>query len=233
MHYTHHVRRAIGAASIAALIAISQAASAGTQGAARYRIEPRADRGPALKDRYNDDQLALLEKLNRSDRAHLARLQQLTVPVVWSTDELDYSPLPQRYEPGIEWPTYVVVYLPGRGIVASGDLVGAPVPFAFGSHPGSWVKVLDSLIALKPRVIVLGHGPVQRDLGYVRSVRDWLARIVRETSAARARGDSLSAVLKKVTLDDVRVSVTKDEKWLNFLFRSFFVRPAVQAAYGT
>jgi len=114
MHYTHHVRRAIGAASIAALIAISQAASAGTQGAARYRIEPRADRGPALKDRYNDDQLALLEKLNRSDRAHLARLQQLTVPVVWSTDELDYSPLPQRYEPGIEWPTYVVVYLPGQ-----------------------------------------------------------------------------------------------------------------------
>jgi hypothetical protein len=118
MHRTSHLRRAIGAASIAVLIAIRQAASAGTQGAARYRIEPRADRGPALKDRYNDDQLALLEKLNRSDRAHLARLPQLTVPVVWSTDELDYSPLPQRYEPGIEWPTYVVVYLPGQVIGA-------------------------------------------------------------------------------------------------------------------
>jgi cyclase len=125
----------------------------------------------------------------------------------------------------------LVVYLPSRGIVASGDLVGAPVPFAFGSHPASWARVLDSLIALKPRVVVPGHGPVLRDRGYVRSLRAWLTRINRETLAARARGDSLSAVLKKVTLDDVRRSVTKDEKWMNFLFRSFFVRPAVQAAY--
>jgi len=39
-------------------------------------------------------------------------------------------------------------------------------------------------------------------------------------------------VLKKVTLDDVRRAVTKDEKWMNFLFRSFFVGPAVEAAYG-
>jgi len=114
MHRTSHLRRAIGAASIAALIAISQAASAGTQGAALYRIEPRADRPGALKNRYDDAQLALLEKLNRADRAHLAGLPQLIVPVVWSTDELAYSPLPKRYEPGIEWPTYVVVHLPGQ-----------------------------------------------------------------------------------------------------------------------
>jgi hypothetical protein len=37
--------------------------------------------------------------------------------------------------------------------------------------------------------------------------------------------------LKTVTLDDVRRSVTREEKWMNFLFRNFFVRPAVQAAY--
>ncbi len=125
----------------------------------------------------------------------------------------------------------LVVYLPDRGIVASGDLVVAPVPFGFNSHPTSWVTVLDSLVALKPRIIVPGHGPVLRDLGYVRSVRDWLARVVRETSAAAARGDSLGAVLKTVTLDDVRRAVSREEKWMNFLFRSFFVRPAVQAAY--
>ncbi len=125
----------------------------------------------------------------------------------------------------------LVVYLPERGILASGDLVVAPVPFAFNSHPTSWVEVLDSLVALKPRVIVPGHGPVLRDLGYIRSVRGWLARIDRETSAAAARDDSLAAVLKTVTLDEVRRSVTRDEKWMNFLFRSFFVRPAVQAAY--
>jgi glyoxylase-like metal-dependent hydrolase (beta-lactamase superfamily II) len=85
----------------------------------------------------------------------------------------------------------LVVHLPSQGIVASGDLVVAPVPFAFNSYPASWVNALDSLLALNPRVLVPGHGSVMRDLGYVRSVRDWLARIDREASAAVARGDSL------------------------------------------
>ncbi|HEX2248977.1 MAG TPA: MBL fold metallo-hydrolase [Gemmatimonadales bacterium] len=125
----------------------------------------------------------------------------------------------------------LVVHLPAQGIVASGDLVVAPIPFAFNSYPVSWITVLDSLAALKPRMIVPGHGPVMRDLRYLRSVRDWLARITRETSFALTRGDSLGAALERVVLDDVRRSVTGDEKWMNFLFRRFFVRPAVRAMY--
>jgi cyclase len=126
----------------------------------------------------------------------------------------------------------LVVHLPGRGIVASGDLVVTPIPFAFSSNPASWVKVMDSLLALRPKVLVPGHGPVMRDLSYVRSVRDWLARINRETRAAVSRGDSLKAALRTITLDDVRRRVTRDEKWMNFLFRNFFVRPAVVSAFG-
>ncbi|HEY9015452.1 MAG TPA: hypothetical protein VIM84_10370, partial [Gemmatimonadales bacterium] len=76
-----------------------------------------------------------------------------------------------------------------------------------------------------------GHGPVMRDLGYLRSVRGWLARINRETGAAIERGDSLDAAIKTVTLDDVRLQITRDEKWMNILFRNFFVRPAVRAGY--
>ena len=125
----------------------------------------------------------------------------------------------------------LIVHLPSRGIVATGDLLVAPVPFAFNSHPASWVNVLDSVIALNPGIIIPGHGPVIRDLGYLRSVRDWLARINREASAAVARYDSLGTVLKAVTLDDVRKSVTGNGKWMNFLWRQFFVGPAVRAAF--
>jgi glyoxylase-like metal-dependent hydrolase (beta-lactamase superfamily II) len=125
----------------------------------------------------------------------------------------------------------LVVHLPERDVVATGDLVVAPIPFAFNSYPASWIDVLDSMAALQPRVIVPGHGPVMRDLRYVRSVRDWLARIDRETSVAVARGDSLGVALKAVTLDDVRRSVTGDEKWMNVLFRRFFVGPAVRASF--
>ena len=125
----------------------------------------------------------------------------------------------------------LVVHLPARGIVATGDLVVAPVPFAFNSHPSSWTKVLDSLLALNPRLIVPGHGPVMRDLQYVNSVHDWLDRINREVSQAPPRHDSVGTVLKSVTLDDVRRPVTGNGKWMNFLWRQFFVGPAVQAAF--
>jgi hypothetical protein len=37
--------------------------------------------------------------------------------------------------------------------------------------------------------------------------------------------------VKTVRLDDVRLPITGDEKWMNFLFRQFFVGPAVQAAF--
>jgi glyoxylase-like metal-dependent hydrolase (beta-lactamase superfamily II) len=125
----------------------------------------------------------------------------------------------------------LVVHLPERGIVATGDLVVAPIPFAFNSYPASWTGVMDSLLALKPRVLVPGHGPVMRDLAYVRSVRDWLSRINREASAVASRRDSLGMAMQTVTLEDIRQPVTGDEKWMNFLFRRFFVGPAVQGAY--
>ncbi len=125
----------------------------------------------------------------------------------------------------------LVVHLPERGIVASGDLVVAPVPFAFNSYPASWVNVLDSLMALEPRILVPGHGPVMHTLDYVRSVQDWLSRIDSAASAAAARGDSLGQALEAVTLDDVRRQVAGHEKWMNYLFRNFFVRPAVTAAF--
>jgi cyclase len=125
----------------------------------------------------------------------------------------------------------LVVHLPERGIVASGDLVVAPIPLAFNSYPASWVDVLDSLKALEPRILVPGHGPVMRNLRYLSSVQDWLSRIDSSATAAVERGDSLGQALGSVTLDDVRRQVTGNEKWMNFLFRQFFVKPAVTAAF--
>jgi hypothetical protein len=113
MRGTRLLRQAIGAAGMAALIAIGHVTGS-TPGQPRYRLEPNAPRVSALREQYSDEQLALLEKLNRADRDHLMRLPQLVVPVAWNMDELAYSPLPARYARGVEWPTYLVVDLPGQ-----------------------------------------------------------------------------------------------------------------------
>ena len=129
------LRCAATAASLTVAVMTGVAASTTRQAAPLYRIEPSISGGGALKDRYNDDQLALLEKLNRADRGHLARLPQLVVPLVWSSDELEYSPLPVRYVPGVEWPTYLVVYLPGQvfGAYEHGRLIRWG-PVSSGAH---------------------------------------------------------------------------------------------------
>src|SRR6185436_2774819 len=64
----------------------------------------------------------------------------------------------------------IIAYLPQEGIVVAGDLVIAPVPYVGNpqSHPGDWSASLERLLALKPKIIIPGHGPVMRDDSYVR-----------------------------------------------------------------
>jgi L,D-transpeptidase catalytic domain len=125
MFGTRLLRLAIGSVILAAPIALGQAAGTGPQRIMPYRLEPRAGPALSLDATYSDQQLALLEKLNRANRAHLAQLPQLVVPDSWGADERVHSPLPMRYTPGVEWPTYLVVHVPGQvfGAYAFGALV--------------------------------------------------------------------------------------------------------------
>ena len=126
----------------------------------------------------------------------------------------------------------LVVHVVEQGIVATGDLVVWPVPFAFGSHPAEWVAVLDSVARLDPRVLVPGHGPVQRDLSYLGKVRSVLTAVRDSTGAAVTRGDSLPKVLREVRLEAYRKQFgADDEKWRGWMFENFFRVPAVSAAY--
>jgi hypothetical protein len=91
---------------------------------ARYRIETRANRAADLQERFSEPEIALLEKLNRSDAAHLGQLPELVVPASWG-DELSHSVLPRRYPSSEAWPTFLVVHLPGQlfGAYEFGSLV--------------------------------------------------------------------------------------------------------------
>ena len=125
----------------------------------------------------------------------------------------------------------LVIDLPDLGIVATGDLVVAPVPFGFNSNPEEWIGALDSIAALHPRVLLPGHGPVMRDLDYLAAEREMLVRIRDEAKAAAGRGDSLEAVLATHALDGDRARISGDEKWMNYLFNNFFLYPVLTRVY--
>ena len=77
-----------------------------------YRLERLAD----LKA-FGGPEIALLEKLNRADAKHLARLPQLVVPVTWRT-ELEHSPFPAAYPAAQSTPKLIVVDQPAQAFAA-------------------------------------------------------------------------------------------------------------------
>jgi len=65
--------------------------------AVELSTEPVSQDPEQLECSFNDKQIELLEKLNRSDRGNLVRLKRIVVPDRWDLDELTYSSLPIAY----------------------------------------------------------------------------------------------------------------------------------------
>jgi glyoxylase-like metal-dependent hydrolase (beta-lactamase superfamily II) len=125
-----------------------------------------------------------------------------------------------------------VTYLPAERIVSTGDLLVAPVPFAFGSYPGEWLAVLDSIKALQPRILMPGHGPVMRDLTYLNTVHRMISTARQQTAAAVANGLSADSAMATVRLEGLRDEIAGSEKQMRVMFASFFRRPIVERAYA-
>ena len=85
--------------------------------AIEYRVERLTDANRDLATRFGGPELALLEKLNRADIAHLRRLPQLVVPSSWRT-ELEHSPFPTSYPAANATPKLLLVHQPSQAFAA-------------------------------------------------------------------------------------------------------------------
>lgn len=127
----------------------------------------------------------------------------------------------------------IVVHLPLEGIVITGDLVVAPVPLIGRdqSHVADWARTLEKMLALQPKLIVPGHGPVFRDSEYSQRMIALLRDIQSQAAAAKARGDSFDAARKAITLAEHRRIFAGDDQVLNMLFTQYVLGPGIGAVY--
>jgi glyoxylase-like metal-dependent hydrolase (beta-lactamase superfamily II) len=127
----------------------------------------------------------------------------------------------------------LVVWLPAERVLIAGDLVIAPVPLigADQSYVADWARTLDAVLALKPAVIVPGHGPVQRDTGYVVAMRDLLRAIEAHASAALAKGVPLEEAQKTLDVSAWRASMAGGDPVLSRQFDNFVAASGVAAVY--
>ena len=128
----------------------------------------------------------------------------------------------------------IVVHLPAEGVLVAGDLVIWPVPYVGypQSHPGEWGATLKKLLALRPAVIVPGHGPVLGDTGHMSLLADLFDSIKRQVEAAVARGESLEQTRKSVFLEGFQRHFDAGSRMRRMIFRSYVLGPAIEAAYA-
>jgi glyoxylase-like metal-dependent hydrolase (beta-lactamase superfamily II) len=125
----------------------------------------------------------------------------------------------------------LTVWLPEERVLVTGDLLVNPVPYGIGSYLGDWVRTLGALRALPARVIVPGHGAIQRDHAYLELVVALLESTLAQARAAVARGADLEATRRLVNLDSLRQRFTGGDAARARAFDAYFVQPAVERAW--
>ena len=96
-------------------------------------------------------------------------------------------------------PGDIVVWLPQQKILFAGDIVYtermlAIIPI---SHTGGWVQAFDKLTALKPRVVVPGHGKPTDLKRAKKDTRDYLAFVRASVKKVLDGGGSLQDAVEK------------------------------------
>jgi glyoxylase-like metal-dependent hydrolase (beta-lactamase superfamily II) len=124
-----------------------------------------------------------------------------------------------------------VVYVPDQKLLITGDILVWPAPYATTSYIGSWVNVLDKLLAMDVSVIVPGHGPVLHDKTYMKTVRKLLVDLNDQVKQGIAQGLSLEQVKKKVTMQSYKDELTQGIPERVYAWDNYFI-PAVESAWN-
>ena len=100
-----------------------------------------------LKQDYNFDGIRLVLPTTVFDERHVLDLDGTEVHLI------HVGPCHQAGD--------TIIHVPGEGVLFAGDVLFRQcTPMGWTGTYAKWIKILDLIIALKPKVIVPGHGPV-------------------------------------------------------------------------
>jgi glyoxylase-like metal-dependent hydrolase (beta-lactamase superfamily II) len=128
-------------------------------------------------------------------------------------------------------PGDIVVYLPKEKILATGDMVVHPSPFAYGSDIAPWIETLRRVRQLDAAIIIPGHGPVMRDKTYVDLVIGLFESLLSQVTSAKQAGLSLEETRTKIDLSSFRDRMCGDDAFRRAMFADSILREAVGRAY--
>ena len=107
-----------------------------------------------------------------------------------------------------------MAWLPKQRVLASGDIVVAPVAFGGGSYPAEWKTTIDKIATYDFDVLVPGHGLPQRDKTYLRTIGESLDDVVSQARALADQNVPIENVQQKIDFTKQRTRLVNDDPWL-------------------
>jgi cyclase len=124
-----------------------------------------------------------------------------------------------------------LVYVPDAKVLATGDVVVFPFPFAFQTYVSEWAAVLRKVEAMDAATLLPGHGPVMRDKAYVRTIAEFAESLDAQVRANYRPGMGLEELRKAVDLEPFRRRIAGDDAFVNANFEPTLVLPALTRAW--
>jgi glyoxylase-like metal-dependent hydrolase (beta-lactamase superfamily II) len=122
-------------------------------------------------------------------KAQLARMK-MTLPTIAPTEtrtlDLGGRKVALLYAGPANTGGDIALYLPKEKLLATGDIVVAPVPYGFGSYPKSWADVVRQFAILGAKTIVPGHGAIMTDATYLERLASLLDDVAAQAEAGKS-----------------------------------------------
>lgn len=125
----------------------------------------------------------------------------------------------------------VVVWLPADGVLVTGDLLVAPIPFAFDAPMSDWRVTLGRLAGLDARILIPGHGPAQHDGRHLASVMELLDAFLGQVRAAHESGIDFEGLEAALDFDGLRDRFAGGDPERLWAWDAYFVRPGLNSAW--
>ena len=124
----------------------------------------------------------------------------------------------------------VIMALPKERIVATGDIVVLPSPYAFNVPPKAWAQTLRNINDLGYEILVPGHGAIQRDTAYVNLLIEAAESIASQRDELLASGKSGEEVEAELDFSAFEDRFTHGDEYVRVHYAEWFAQPFRKAA---
>ncbi len=140
--------------------------------------------------------------------------------------ELDFFRLGNAHTAGD-----VILWLPKERVVATGDIVTAPVPLMPSPYLNDYIDVLNKIKGLNFTTLVPGHGEVQHDDAYLNLIATLIETTRQQMKQLLASGASKEDAIAKTDLAAVESRFTHGDVFLMHRFDDYVAKALPAAAY--